>query len=317
MDRRAFLGGAGSCAAHLALAATLPPALTRAWIRPVPRVVAREPFGSLVQVADGIWALISTPLEGDRTTLSNGGLIAGSDGVLAIEGFFMPEGAAWLAARSQELTGRRPSHVALTHYHADHVNGLAGYLGGGATPAILATAATRDLVLERNTPPNAERAAALGGVTVLDPAGTATLDLGDRQVTITPRAGHTASDITLTVDDPHVVFCGDLVWNGMFPNYVDAVPSALSRAVRSSRGEAETVYVPGHGRLADQAAFDRYVEVIDAVEAGARTAFAAGDDAEAAGGAFTLPAALGEWTLFGRTYMARAFGAWYRELSGS
>jgi hypothetical protein len=32
-------------------------------------------------------------LGGDRTTLCNGGLVAGRDGVLAIEGFMQPAGA--------------------------------------------------------------------------------------------------------------------------------------------------------------------------------------------------------------------------------
>ena len=55
--------------------------------RPLGAVVAREPFGNLEKVADGVWALISTPLGGNNTTVSNGGIIAGKSGVLAIEGF--------------------------------------------------------------------------------------------------------------------------------------------------------------------------------------------------------------------------------------
>ena len=44
---------------------------------PLGAVAAREPFGNLEKIADGAWALVSTPLSGDRTTLSNGGFIAG------------------------------------------------------------------------------------------------------------------------------------------------------------------------------------------------------------------------------------------------
>ena len=68
---------------------------------------------------------------------------------------------------------------------------------------------------------------------LLDPARTTTVDLGGRTVRIIPRAGHTSSDVTVELNDPDVVFCGDLVWNEMFPNYVDAVPSVLSASVRS------------------------------------------------------------------------------------
>ena len=85
LSRRDFLAQSGSCTAHLALvAAVAPHALRSAWARsPLGELVTTEPFGSLEKVADGIWALISTPLGGDRTTLSNGGIIAGRSGVIA------------------------------------------------------------------------------------------------------------------------------------------------------------------------------------------------------------------------------------------
>src|SRR6185436_12085397 len=152
ISRRDFVARSGTCAAHLALAAAVAPdALRAAWAHtPLGAVVAHEPFGSLEQVADGIWALISNPLGGDRTTLSNGGIIAGRNGVLAIEGFNQPQGAAWLAGKARELTGRWPTHVAITHYHADHSNGVAGYLTAEAHPAVRATATTRDLVIQKN-----------------------------------------------------------------------------------------------------------------------------------------------------------------------
>jgi glyoxylase-like metal-dependent hydrolase (beta-lactamase superfamily II) len=303
VKRRAFVATTSSCAAHLALAALLPPAVTRRWIRPFGRVVAREPFGTLEQVADGIWALISTPLNGDRTTLSNGGLIAGTDGVLAIEGFFTREGAAWLAERSVELTGRRPTHVALTHYHADHITGLSGYSVDDRRPAVRATADTRDR-------------ASLSDIALLDPHTDTMLDLGGRRVTLSPRAGHTASDVTLTVEDPRVVFCGDLVWNGMFPNYVDTMPSLLGRTVRALRAP-ETTFVPGHGSLATLADVDRYLAMLEAVEVAARRAHEAGTEAAVAAAAFVVPEAVGEWILFGRTFIPRAFSAWYRDLSVS
>ena len=318
ISRRAFIGESSSCAAHLALAALAGPvAWRRVWRRQsTGRVVAREPFGTLLGVADGVWALISDPLGGDRTTLSNGGLIAGTDGVLAIEGFYQPAGAAWLAGKARELTGRWPTHVVLTHYHADHANGIAGYVTDGAMPAVHATATTRDDVVARNRPPDDARTAALAAVELLtDPAPTV-LDLGGRRVRIVPRRGHTASDVSVELDDPAVVFCGDLVWNGMVPNYVDAVPSQLSAAVRALRRPDPTIYVPGHGAVAREPEFDRYVTLIDAIEEGARAGHARGQTPAEAAAGFTLPPSLGEWTLFSPAYFERAFTAWYREVDG-
>jgi glyoxylase-like metal-dependent hydrolase (beta-lactamase superfamily II) len=321
ISRRDFVARSGTCAAHLALAAAVAPdALRAAWAQtPLGTVVAREPFGSLEQVADGIWALISTPLGGDRTTLSNGGIIAGRSGVVAIEGFNLPAGAAWLGAKARELTGRWPTHVVVTHYHADHANGVAGYLSTDASngkPTLRATERTRELVLQRNQPADDARAAALQQTVLVPTSGETTIDLGNRRVRVIPRLGHTDSDLSLEVDDPSVVFCGDLVWNAMFPNYVDAIPSKLSASVNALRRDRPTIYVPGHGALARQPEFDRYVAMLGEVERAARKAHDAGTPAADAANAFTLPASLGEWTLFNKVFFERAFSAWYRELGG-
>ncbi len=319
LSRRDFLGTAGSCAAHLALAASFAPsALRAAWTAPTfGSVVAREPWGKVERVADGVWALISAPLSGDRTTLSNGGIIAGRDGVLAIEGFFTSQGARWMASQARQLTGRWPTHVVLTHYHADHANGVDGYIAEGFPTRVLTTAATREQVLAKNTPLVDSRTAALKDVAVVSPTSETVLDLGGRRVRIVPRAGHTSSDVSVELDDPSLVFAGDLLWNAMVPNFVDAIPTQLAAQVKALRRERTTVYVPGHGAVADAAAYDRYIAMLGEIETAARAAFTKGTPAADAGKAFALPPALGEWALFGPTFYERAFTAWNRELGAS
>lgn len=316
ISRRAFLTQSGSCAGHLALAgAIMPRAARMAWARsPIGSVVAREPFGSLEKIADGIWALISTPLSGDRTTLSNGGIIAGRNAVLAIEGFNQPQGAAWLAGKAKELTGKWPTHVALTHYHSDHANGVAGYLTEADHPVVRSTERTRDLVIERNKPADDARVAAVRGAMMLSASDATTLDLGGRTVRLIPRTGHTDSDVSLELDDPSIVFCGDLFWNAMFPNFVDAVPTKLAASVHALRRQKDTLYVPGHGPLGRAAEYDRYSSMLDEVERGARKAFAAGTPAAEAGAAFTMPPGLGDWQYFNKSMLPTAFAAWYKEL---
>ena len=316
INRRDFLAQSGSCAAHLALAASFMPAAARAaWARsPEAEVVAREPFGSLEKVADGVWALISTPLAGDRTTVSNGGIIAGRNGVLAIEGLQTPAGATWLAGKARELTGKWPTHVVVTHYHADHANGITGYLSGGDKPAIRSTARTRDLVIEKNQPADPSRAAAIKDAVIVTATEPSTLDLGGRVVKLVPRNGHTDSDVSLELEDPSLVFGGDLFWNGMFPNFVDAVPTKLAASVRAMRRAKDTIYVPGHGAVGRAPEYDRYIAMLGEVEQAARKAHAAGTSAADAGAAFSLSPGLGEWALFNRVFFARAFEAWYREL---
>jgi glyoxylase-like metal-dependent hydrolase (beta-lactamase superfamily II) len=315
INRREFLGQTSSCAAYLALAASaMPAAARRAWARtPSSAIVRREPFGNLEKVADGVWAMISTPLGGDSTTVSNGGIIAGRNGVLVIEGFNRPAGAQWIAGQSRELTKRWPSHVALTHYHSDHANGLSGYVSDAEHPIVHATSRTRELVVEKNKPAGIALTT-INKAVAINPTAPSTIDLGGKVVRIVPRNGHTDSDVTLELDDPSIVFCGDLFWNAMFPNFVDAIPSKLNASVQALKRSKETLYVPGHGPLGHPTEYDRYIAMLGEVESAAKKAHAAGTSAADAAASYTLPASLGEWALFNKSFYQRAFEAWYKEL---
>lgn len=337
LSRREFVATAGSCAAHLGLmSAAAPQWMRAAWTRLAPRAagdgvtVAVEPWGRLERVAEGVWAMVSTPLTGDRTTLCNGGIVAGRSGVLMVEAFASDAGAKWMAAQALALTGRAPTHVVLTHYHSDHTGGIRGALDRGAleggapaggapaggAPAraaarLHATEATRALVTERNAGAPSEL---LRDATLVTATDTTTLDLGGRTVSLRPLDGHTASDVAVRVEEENVVFCGDLVWNGMFPNYVDAVPSRLTRSVTALRDLRGATYVPGHGSVATPAEIDRYLALLDSVEQAARSAAERGVTAEAAGAEYRIPGVLGEWVLFNPRYFERAIGAWMKEL---
>lgn len=309
--RRAFVRGAASCTAHLGLMAAAAPWLPRRlWAQERFPVEASEPWGRIERVADGVWALVSTPLEGDRTTLCNGGIVAGRSGVLVIEAFGSDAGATWMGEQAKRLTGRAPTHVVVTHYHADHTAGLRGAVPS-ADVTLLSTDVTRRLVEDRNQDPPRRL---LDGAQRLDPRRPTEIDLGGRSVLVVPRDGHTDSDVSLELSDPSVVFCGDLVWNRMFPNYVDAIPSRLSANVRLLRTLRATTYVPGHGPIADAAELERYQDLLDDVEAAARRALERGASAEEAGAAYRLPDAVGAWTLFNPEYFSRAIGAWMKEL---
>jgi glyoxylase-like metal-dependent hydrolase (beta-lactamase superfamily II) len=308
--RREFLRTATSCAAHVGLMSAFAPLGVRTLWAAQERfpVVASEAWGRIERVAEGVWALVSTPLE-DRRTLCNGGIVAGRSGVVLIEAYGSDAGARWMAEQAKRLTGRSPTHVILTHYHADHTGGLRGVRELGA-PAILATPVTRDYSRQNRDAPNE----ILNRATPLDTIRPTELDLGDRSLVIVPRRGHTDSDVTIEISDPSVVFCGDLVWNGMFPNYVDATPSRLTQAVRLMRATGAQTYVPGHGAIADGGALDRYLGLLDHVEAAARDAVERGWTAAEAANAYRLPAGMSNWVLFNPSYFERALGAWMAEL---
>ena len=337
ISRRRFVAASAGCASYLAAVGRfLPPEAPARWGRAgvgtgagvgrgegagagrVGRIVAQEPWARIEEVGPGMYAIISTPLGGDYTTVCNGGIIGGSAETLVVEAFISEGGAAWVAGKARELTGRWPGQVVVSHHHADHSAGVEGFAGSAdeAAPALHATEITRNLVL---TSPTNEGALAPWADAILVPEGApVNFDLGDRVVTVQPRRGHTASDLTVEVDGGEgPVWCGDLVWNAMFPNYVDAIPSRLSRSVRALRGLPATTFVPGHGPLADAEAMARYTAVIDSVEEAARDAIESGRTAQEAAEEYEVPEELGEWSLFNPAYYQRAIEAWMRELAGS
>ena len=318
ISRRRFVAASAGCASYLAAAGPLlsAPALRRWSGTGARRAVAQTPFARIEELGDGMFAIVSTPLNGDYTTVCNGGIIGGSSGTLVVEAFATPEGARWAAEQARGLTGRWPTQVVVTHYHGDHSAGPTGYAeGDGSAPPLRATAVTRDLV--QGSPGNEAAKAPWADVVVVAEDGPVEIDLGSRAVAVVPRGGHTASDLSVEVDGGEgPVWCGDLVWNAMFPNYMDAVPSRLSRSVRALQAIRASTFVPGHGPLAGAEAMSRYVALIDSVEEAARTAWTRGINSEDAAEAYEVPGELGEWIMFSPNYYQRAIQAWMDELAG-
>lgn len=313
---------ATGCVAHVLLNASCAPRSQRVrWTAPANPVLTTTPFARVEAIGADAWAVISTPLGGDRTTFANGGIIAGRNGVVAIEGFYRAAGAEWLAQQARQLTGRWPTHVVLTHYHVDHASGVAGYGAGAAVaPRVHSTDITRKLALGGG-PVAPVKDAALERVfadVVLVPGDKTTrIDLGGRVLTLEPFTGHTGSDLAIHDDDAHISWTGDLVWHRMFPNYVDATPSRLAASVRALARRLESsraVMVPGHGARIGRDGMRDYLGLLESLEQVARAGHAAGTPAAQVAATYTVPTALGEW-MASKTSVERAITAWYRELA--
>ena len=310
-SRRRFLHQSASCGAHLLLASTFALSFVRRAFAATPAgvVQAVEPWGRLEEIAEGVWVLVSTPLkEGDFTTLSNGGFIVGRDGILAVEGLATVEGARWVGDAAERLTGRRPTHVVLSHYHGDHSVGQGGYRARPGELRVMATGETHRLLAGE------EWDRLLPNLVIAEADTPTEIDLGGRVVRITAREGHTSSDITVEVDDPRIVWCGDLVWNGLFPNYRDARPARMMRHVREILVEPQALYVPGHGDTSDLAGLAPYLDLLEDVGLAATRAVEAGTPVAEAALAYVVPESLGEWAMFNPRYYEVAFGAWERDL---
>ena len=214
-------------------------------------IVAEEKFARLEKIEEGVYAMVSTPSfkEGKHfTTVCNGGIIAGEKGVLAIESFMQPKGATWLANQAKALTGKWPTDIVSTHHHGDHTTGHKGYFVDGNKPRVWLTDSTRKAA-EGGFKQRGMKDNDFENISTID--GESEIDLGNRKVKLINRSGHTNSDVTIEVVDPKVVFCGDLFFNRMFPNYGDAIPSKLEKYLKEITAAKDVTYVPGHGPIAD------------------------------------------------------------------
>lgn len=281
------------------------------WTAPTNPTVTTTPFARLDAIAADTWAVISTPLGGDRTTFANGGIIAGRNGVIAVEGFYQPKGATWLAERARELTGRWPTHVVLTHYHVDHASGIAGYTN---PHALRATATTRELALAGGPVApvkNADLERAFADVVIVNADTPGVIDLGNRRVQLVSLRGHTKSDIALVDDDAGITFAGDLLWNGMFPNFTDATPTQLIASMSSLAARRTHAFVPGHGAMASIDSVQRYMDLLLDLQNAASRGRAAGKTPAEVAADYKVPAALGEW-MASKAGLERAFVAYGR-----
>ena len=101
--------------------------------------------------------------------------------------------------------------------------------------------------------------------------GNATIDLGDRVVTMTYAGrGHTDGDVAVVVPDTDALFLGDLVEESAHPSFGgDSWPLEWADTLTSHLLQAEerSVVVPGHGRPVDLAFVARQRDDIAAVAA--------------------------------------------------
>lgn len=192
------------------------------------------------------------------------GLVLGERAVLLYDtGATLREGAE-LRTQVEAMTGRKVTHIALSHPHFDHVLGTAAFSGAevyGAVGVDELMRRERHALRADAVRHGVDEAAATEATDVLvaprhTVSGEWTLELGGRQVLLANVGpGHTGHDLVLLVTGaPEVVFCGDLVEESGEPQAgQDAIgthwPAALDRLV--ALGGEDAVYVPGHGAVVD------------------------------------------------------------------
>jgi len=219
------------------------------------------PF-TLHQIGPGEFAAID--LNGHAG--SNAGFVIGDDGVAVIDTFEHEDAARALLAEIRKKTTLPVKFVINTHYHLDHVAGNGVFAKAGAV--VMAQRNVRAWIHTENlkffgkniTP--AQRAMVEGYFSPeLVYNHGVTLYLGSREIIVKSYPGHTGGDSVVIVPATHgghdVVFCGDIFWNHLLPNLIDANTKAQAQSLKILSGIAApaaqagsaTVFVPGHGEL--------------------------------------------------------------------
>jgi glyoxylase-like metal-dependent hydrolase (beta-lactamase superfamily II) len=205
---------------------------------------------SFDELADGLYAYTA---EGDP----NSGIMVGPDGAIVIDAQATPAMAQDVIARTAGVTDRRINQVVLTHYHAVRVLGASGY----APHAIIASDATRNLILERGAqdmdseigrfPRLFRGRESIPGLTwpTASFERRMTLWLGKReaQVIHIGRA-HTAGDTIVWLPQERVLFAGDTVEFGATPYCGDAHFTDWPATLDAISALGPEKMVPGRGR---------------------------------------------------------------------
>jgi len=285
-------------------------------------------FARVTEIAAGVHATIADPTKGQQCA-SNGGVIAGRDAVLIVEGHMQPAGAA-LEIEVARMISKAPIRAAInTHYHLDHSFGNAAY----AEQRIPILAHERTPVLMK------ERYAALQGTdkapllapfqrrlaSATDPAlkqrfeadlgrwkwmydeieaGKVVLptellraadfpkhiDVGGLTVVIEFHPGHSGTDLIIRVPQRDVVFAGDLLFNHAYPVSIDADMIAWRQTLDRFAGYGRrTHWVPGHGPVCGLETIREQAALFDDLRSHAEKMIHAGASAEEAESRYTVP----------------------------
>jgi glyoxylase-like metal-dependent hydrolase (beta-lactamase superfamily II) len=251
-----------------------------------PAPVLDRSFGRVTELAPGLYVTIADPSKGPQCT-SNGGVIAGREGVLIVEGHMEPAGAA-LEIEAARTVSEAPIRGAVdTHFHLDHTFGNLAYAHQHIP--ILAHEKVKPLMQEQYAArkgmdkgpllaPLEKKLAVAANDTekkrreedlatwkwMYDAIDRATLafpteslpaaqlpkriDLGGISTVIEFHPGHTPTDVIVRVPERYIVFAGDLLFNNAYPVSLDADMIAWRSVLELFSGyDRRTRFVPGHG----------------------------------------------------------------------
>lgn len=315
LDRRQFLLAGFTGAALAAQKRDTTPLLDRG-------------FAQVTRIAPGVYVTIADVSKGPQC-VSNGGVIAGRDALLIVEGHMQPAGAALEIEVARMVSKAAIRGAVDTHFHYDHTFGNLGYAEQGIS--ILAHEKVAPLMkehyaalkgvdkapllapLEKKIAEAADATdrkhkeedlvawkrmhEAIDSTTLAFPTellATAQLpkriDLGGLTALIEFHPGHTLTDLIIRVPEHDVVFTGDLLFNRSYPVAIDADMIAWRKVLDLFAGyNPRTQFVPGHGPVCGMETVRDQQDLFDDLRGHAEKMLRSGATAEEAERRYIVP----------------------------
>ncbi|MBK5294492.1 MAG: MBL fold metallo-hydrolase [Acidobacteriia bacterium] len=286
-------------------------------------------FARVTQIAPGVYGTIAEASKGLQCG-SNGGVIAGRNAVLIVEGHMQPAGAA-LEIEVARMVSKAPVRGAVnTHFHYDHTFGNFGYAEQHIS--ILAHEKVAPLMKEQYAAvksadkapllaPLEKKIAQTGDPTgkkhkeddlqmmkrmyeaieattlayPTEPLAPAQLpkriDLGGLTALLEFLPAHTSTDLIIRVPERNIVFTGDLLFYKSYPVTIDADMMAWREVLeRFARYSRHTQFIPGHGPVCGMETVRDQSDLFDDLRKHAEEMIRAGASAEEAERRYVVPA---------------------------
>jgi glyoxylase-like metal-dependent hydrolase (beta-lactamase superfamily II) len=283
--------------------------------KPDPPPLLNRGFARVTQVAPGVYVTIADSSKGSQCA-SNGGVLAGRDAVLIIEGHMEPAGAALEIEVARMVSKAAVRGAVDTHFHLDHTFGNIAY--AEQRIPIIAHERVAALMKEQYAalqgadkgpllaPHEKKLAQAVDGTDkkrkevdlatwkwmydAIDAAKLAfptellaaadlpkRIDLGGLTAVIECHPGHTPTDLIVRVPEHDLVFAGDLLFNHAYPVALDADMISWRRVLDRFAGYSRrTRFVPGHGAICSRETVQDQCALFDDLRAHAEKMMRAG-----------------------------------------
>ncbi|WP_379144634.1 MBL fold metallo-hydrolase [Paenibacillus sp. sgz500992] len=275
-----------------------------------------NPYFTLQQVSEGVWAAIVIPGSG---ALGNASIIDLGDVTVVVDTFSLPQAAEFLRSEAELLTGKPVKYIVNTHYHGDHHYGNQVFAGS----IIISTALTREVLVQGGAPDlntwqsglrnqiemleQGEKAAAdprlreALGYEIADKAAllaatpmihrvTASVTFSRqliihgsaRSITLlTYGGGHTESDAMVYIEDAKVLIAGDLILSHSHPAMLSGFTVAWIEILERIEREIDVnLVIPGHGGVTGRESITEMISYLTDIQAYAENAAQSGESAD-------------------------------------